>query len=559
MKKYIYCEKNNKETTHLVKEHAVRSIGRILGAAILCIVFVCLNWLQPQQVQAQGNGYYGKLQVQDGRLTDMSGNPVQLKGVSTHGMNWFPEYVNEENVKWLHEKMGMNVLRLAMYTAEYNGYCAGGNQEELKGLIRRGVQYATDNQMYVIIDWHILSDNNPNWHIEEAKQFFNEMSAQYAGYDNVFYEICNEPNGGTSWEEIRSYAYEVIPVIRANDADGIILVGTPNWSQFVNQAAANPITGYDNIMYTLHFYAATHTDWLRNTLENAVNDGLPVFVTEYGICDASGNGGIDYYQAEQWKALLDRYQISSCMWNMSNKAETSSMFVNWCNKTSDFTEEDLSEAGHWLLKYTAGSDTLLSAKEGLYPDESGNWFLFRNGNIATDYTGISENDFGQWYVVNGQVDFGYTGVVYAQDAWRVVIGGRLTDDYTGLAANEFGWWYLENGQVNFNYTGIVGNEYGWWKVDGGKVNFEYTGLASNEYGWWYLSGGQVNFNYTGIVGNEYGWWKVDGGKVNFDYTGLACDEYGWWYLKNGCVDFTYTGKATNEYGTWKVVLGAVVF
>lgn len=136
--------------------------------------------------------------------------------------------------------------------------CSGGDQEQLKALVRCGVEHATRQDLYVILDWHILSDGNPQIYKEDAKAFFQEMSREYAGYPNVLYEICNEPNGGTGWQEIKSYAQEVIGVIRANDPDAVILVGTPNWSQYVDQAAADPIQGYDNLMYTLHFYAATH-------------------------------------------------------------------------------------------------------------------------------------------------------------------------------------------------------------------------------------------------------------------------------------------------------------
>ena len=142
--------------------------------------------------------------------------------------------------------------------------------------------------MYAIIDWHILSDGNPQTHQSEAKTFFSEMSKEFAKNTNVLYEICNEPNGNTSWSQIKSYAQEVIPAIRKNDPDAVILVGTPNWSQYVDQAAADPIRGYDNIMYTLHFYADTHRDSLQSTMVSALSKGLPIFVSEYGICDASG-------------------------------------------------------------------------------------------------------------------------------------------------------------------------------------------------------------------------------------------------------------------------------
>ena len=296
----------------------------------------------------------GALRVVGTHLVDGSGKAIQLRGVSTHGLAWYPGYVNEACFKQLHDEWGVNVVRLAMYTAEYGGYCTGGDRAALKKLIRNGVRYAAAQGMYVIIDWHILSDGDPNTYLSQAREFFAEVSAEYAGYDNVLYEICNEPNGGTSWSRIKSYAEQIIPVIRANDPDAVILVGTPNWSQYVDQAAADPIRGYDNIMYTLHFYAATHTDDLRGKMVAAVNAGLPVFVSEYGICDASGSGAINETQANLWVEAMDRYGISYVAWNLSNKSETSAIFRSSCAKTSGFTQSDLSASGKWLYRMLTG-------------------------------------------------------------------------------------------------------------------------------------------------------------------------------------------------------------
>lgn len=290
-----------------------------------------------------------KLKVSGTSLLGESGRKIQLRGLSTHGLSWFPEYVNRECISQLNRDFGINVLRLAMYTAEYNGYCTGGDQNYLKDLIDKGVTYATENNMYVIIDWHILSDSNPNIYIAEAKNFFAEMSRKYAGNVNVIYEICNEPNGGTSWRDVKNYALQVIPEIRKNSPDAVILVGTPNWCQYLNQATDDPITEYGNIMYTAHFYAATHTDGLRNEINTAMSKGLPVFVSEFGICDASGNGAIDEKQAYQWINYMNEKGISYVMWNISNKNETSAIFNSWCNKVNGFTYDDLSAAGKWFL------------------------------------------------------------------------------------------------------------------------------------------------------------------------------------------------------------------
>lgn len=333
----------------------------------------------------------GRLKVTGSKLTDAAGNVVQLRGISTHGIAWFPDYINAECFKELHNNFGINVIRLAMYTAEYNGYCTGGDKNYLKNLIDKGVRYATDNGMYVIIDWHILSDGNPNTYIGEAKQFFNEMASKYAANNNVIYEICNEPNGGTSWQDIKNYANEIIPVIRQYDKDAVILVGTPNWSQYVDQALADSITGYENIMYTFHFYAATHRDDMRQNVQNAVNAGLPVFVSEFGICDASGNGGIDEEQSGKWIKMLNDNQISYVIWNLSNKNETSSLISSACNKFSGFTVNDLSECGKWFLKLMTGQLSL--------PENAGN--ISNNNHSDTNQSqGGNQTTYGMVNVEN---------------------------------------------------------------------------------------------------------------------------------------------------------------
>lgn len=337
------------------------------------------------------------LHVEGTQLTDSNGKAAQLKGISTHGIAWFPDYINEECFRELHENWNVNVIRLAMYTAESGGYCTDGDKEYLKNLVRNGVSYATAQNMYVIIDWHILSDNNPNQHLEEAKEFFAEMSAEYADYDNVLYEICNEPNGGTSWSDIKSYAVEVIETIRSNDKDGIIIVGTPNWSQYVDQAAENPITGYDNIMYTLHFYAATHKDDLRSKMKEAVEKGLPVFVSEYGICDASGSGEIDEVQANEWVTVMNEYGISYVAWNLSNKSETSAIFDSSCSKVSGFEESDLSASGKWLYHMLTGKENLTAsgtAQVGSGTAQSGSGTAQSGSSTSQTGSGTSQADSG---------------------------------------------------------------------------------------------------------------------------------------------------------------------
>lgn len=393
----------------------------------------------------------GALHVEGTQLTDENGNPVQLKGISTHGIAWFPGYVNAECFKQLRDEWNVNVIRLAMYTAEYGGYCADGSKTDLEKLINEGVEYATRNDMYVIIDWHILSDNNPNTYIDEAKNFFSKMSKNYADYNNVIYEICNEPNGGTSWNEVKSYAETIIPVIRENDEDAIILVGTPNWCQYVGQAAADPITGYDNIMYSLHFYASTHTDWLREDMAEAVAAGLPIFVSEYGLSEASGDGRVDTYQADLWAAAMDELNISYVAWNLSNKNESSSILKSSCTKTSGFTTEDLNEAGKWLY------GILTAAQDKQFPQGSA---PAQNSAPAQESNSTSTENA----VVSGNLT--YTAVV--SNSWT---SGDKTFYQYGLTITNTSESEVSNWSLSLKFTGDVAFDSGWNGnyADGGNV------------------------------------------------------------------------------------------
>lgn len=308
--------------------------------------------MQSEKMQSEettNSKFYGDLSTEGTDVVDKEGNVVQLKGISTHGINWFPDYVNYDLMSEFNEQTDINTFRVAMYTEDYNGYLNtdSASQQQLLDLIDQAVEYAVDLDMYVIIDWHILNDNNPLNHTQEAIQFFELMSSKYGDLDNVIFEICNEPNGDTTWADIEQYANKVIPVIREN-SDNLVIVGTPTWSQDVDQV--EPLD-FNNVVYTLHFYAATHKDDLRAKAQTAIDNGIPLFVSEFGISDASGNGGIDTDEADKWINFLDENQISYVMWNLSNKDESSALIKSSVTKTNGFTSEDLTDSGNWYLQH----------------------------------------------------------------------------------------------------------------------------------------------------------------------------------------------------------------
>lgn len=294
---------------------------------------------------------HGQLSVKNGQLVDKSGKGYQLRGMSTHGLTWFPEFVNESAFKTLRDDWNTNVVRLAMYVDEWgNGQCYMGNKSGSLELLEKGVDICIKLDMYVIIDWHVLNPGDPSKYTNEAKSFFETVSKRYAKYPNVIYEICNEPNGGASWSgNIKPYAEKIIPVIRKNAPNSVIIVGTPTWSQEIDKPFSDPLN-YKNVMYAFHFYAATHAG-LRSNVENCVAQGLPVFVSEFGTCDASGGGANDFNETQKWLSYFDKQGISYCNWSICNKDETCSVLRPGTSANGNWSESDLTENGKWMRNW----------------------------------------------------------------------------------------------------------------------------------------------------------------------------------------------------------------
>lgn len=294
---------------------------------------------------------HGQLSVKNGQLVDKSGKGYQLRGMSTHGLTWFPEFVNESAFRTLRDDWNTNVVRLAMYVDEWgNGQCYMGNKSGSLELLEKGVDICIKLDMYVIIDWHVLNPGDPSKYTNEAKSFFETVSKRYAKYPNVIYEICNEPNGGASWSgNIKPYAEKIIPVIRKNAPNSVIIVGTPTWSQEIDKPLSDPLN-YKNVMYAFHFYAATHAG-LRSNVENCVAQGLPLFVSEFGTCDASGGGANDFNETQKWLSYFDKQGISYCNWSICNKDETCSVLRPGTSANGNWSESDLTENGKWMRNW----------------------------------------------------------------------------------------------------------------------------------------------------------------------------------------------------------------
>ena len=311
----------------------------------------CKEAMRTFEFVNNGYSYNGRLKVSGRDLVNKYDEKVQLYGLSTHGMNWFGQYANIDTIASLVEGFGINVIRFSMTTSE-GGYCNGTAETKKQMLadLEEGIDAATKLGIYVIVDWHMVgatenADKNPLTYLKESKEFFGYISEKYKRNDNILYEIMNEPNGSTSWNDCKKYANEVIPVIRKN-SKGIILVGNPNWTADLMSVINDPLTGYENIMYTYHFYAGDHS--YTGQVETAYERGFPVFISEYGFMNSDGDGPISETNGQKWKEVLDTRNISYVAWNISNSECSSSIFKKGSSNIIDVSDSNLREWGIYL-------------------------------------------------------------------------------------------------------------------------------------------------------------------------------------------------------------------
>ena len=298
---------------------------------VLLFVLFCLF------SNAQFVKQHGRLKVTGTQLMDEQNQPVVLRGMSFGWHNFWPRFYNEDAVKWLAKDWGCNVVRAAMGVEPAKGYIEDsvGAKQKIEAVIKGAIEAG----IYVIIDFH-----SHNIRLKEAKQFFSEMATKYGKYHNVIYELFNEPDYET-WNEVKAYSEDLIQTIRAVDPDNIILVGNPHWDQDINLVADDPIKNESNIMYTVHFYAATHKQWLRDRCDAALSKGVPIFISESAGMEASGDDAIN---DEEWKRWIDwcgQRHISWVVWSVSDKDETCSVLKKSASSTGGWKKEDLKESG----------------------------------------------------------------------------------------------------------------------------------------------------------------------------------------------------------------------
>ena len=307
---------------------------------------------------------YGQLQVIGTNLCAADGKPVQLKGMSLHGLNYVGDFLTKDSIQTLAEDWGCSVIRLPLYT---ESDCYIKYPDKFFDVLCSGIDLCIEQGLYVIVDWHILADGNPMKYLTESLDLFSRISEKYGDSPNVIYEICNEPNSGktgreadtVTWnKDVKPYAEKVTAAIRAKDPDNIIIIGSPNWSQDVDVAAADPVEG-TNLMYSLHFYAGSHGQELRDKMDTAMKLGAAIFVTEWGDTNNTGGGPLYLSESDVWLDYLDKNMISWCNWSIGSSISEKSNALKM--NSTILTPQEKAQA-HWPDSFLTTSGKYVRSK-----------------------------------------------------------------------------------------------------------------------------------------------------------------------------------------------------
>lgn len=321
-----------------MKVNTVSFLRTLVSAAIFILSSISLQAQTPVSK-------HGQLKVQNGLMLNSRDEAPQLRGISLSWSIWAGrKYYNPDVVNWLADDFKISLLRVSMAVEPDSGYLKDPVAQEK--LVTGVVDAAIKKGLYVLIDWH---DHHADKNLQQSKVFFAKMAQRYTGVPNVIYEVWNEPEK-EEWPTIKNYAIEVIKEIRKYDQKNIIVVGSPFWDQHVDVAAKDPITGQNNIAYSFHFYASdnNHQEGLMARADEAIRLKLPLFVTEWGVGEANGDGIFDQQRNAKWMNWMEKNQLSWANWNITDKKETTAILMPGANTKGKWSMAELTPAGQYI-------------------------------------------------------------------------------------------------------------------------------------------------------------------------------------------------------------------
>lgn len=292
---------------------------------------------------------HGKLSTRGNTLLDEHGNPVQLRGMSFFWECWMGKYWNKDVVAWLSQDWKVSLVRLAMGVDPAGGYL--DKPEEQKGILQDVVNAAIEAGIYVIVDWHT---EKANTQLDDATAFFDEMARIYGSYPNVLFETFNEPTTQDWSKDVKPYHEKIVSTIRKH-TDSVVILGTTTWSQDVDIASQDPVEG-ENLAYTIHFYAASHKQALRDKAIKALARNVTLFSTEWGTCDYTGNGTLDLNETRTWMDFFAEHHISLANWAISDKFEACSSLMPGASSTGGWSVHNLTQSGYFMRNWLRDED-----------------------------------------------------------------------------------------------------------------------------------------------------------------------------------------------------------
>ncbi|AFD07536.1 glycoside hydrolase family 5 protein [Solitalea canadensis] len=320
----------------------IQSISKKALVSLLLLISIIgssnAQWVAPVK-------NHGALKVVNGKIVDVNNVPSQLRGISLSWSIWQGQkYYNTEVIDWLIKDFKISLLRVSMAIQHDGGYLQ--QPEQQYALITKVIDHALAKGIYVLIDWH---DHNAEQHLEESKGFFDKVAKRYADKPNIIYEIWNEPERQT-WPAIKAYAVDVIKTIRKNDPNKLIVVGSSSWDQDVDIASKDPITSFNNTAYSFHFYASdpNHNEMLRARADLAIKNGLALFVTEWGVGEANGDGEFNRVKTNEWLNWMESNKLSWANWNITDKKETTALLMPGAPVNGNWTTDQLTDAGKYI-------------------------------------------------------------------------------------------------------------------------------------------------------------------------------------------------------------------
>jgi hypothetical protein len=353
--------------TQICDLSALEKVLRRKSVFVLSCLLAAAGPVCAQQPAGAGNlpaagtavAMHGALSVRGNRIVDQGGTAVSLAGPSLFWGNkgWMERaeygpdaYYNADVVAYVQREWNAAVIRIAMGAESRGGYTHDpeGRWEKITAVADAAIAQG----MYFIVDWHShRAEENPG----AAVAFFRRVANRYGGTPNLIYEIYNEPLDTTDWAKVvKPYSEHVIRAIRELDPDNLIVVGTQTWSQDVDKAADDPIEGFDNLVYALHFYAGTHGKKLRDKADYALSRGLPIMVTEWGTVNANGDGGVDLESSREWVAWMRERNLTHCNWSLHSKREGASMLAPGSPPNADWTDDNLTASGRFVRNVIRG-------------------------------------------------------------------------------------------------------------------------------------------------------------------------------------------------------------